>query len=83
MREALATLTELVGILGVDLEAGQLDESGAANEALKGVVEFLLELREEARNAKDFATADKIRDKLGELGIVIADTKDGPTWKIG
>jgi len=83
LREALATLTELVGILGVDLEAGQLDESGAANEALKGVVEFLLELREEARNAKNFATADKIRDRLGELGIVIADTKDGPTWKMG
>ena len=83
LREALATLTELVGILGVDLETDQLDDSGAANEALKGVVEFLLELREEARSAKDFATADKIRDRLVEIGITIADTKDGPTWKMG
>ncbi|MFW9945040.1 MAG: cysteine--tRNA ligase [Candidatus Sifarchaeia archaeon] len=83
LREALATLTELVGILGVDLDAGQLDESGVANEALKGVVELLLELREEARGAKDFAMADKIRNRLGELGITIADTKDGPTWKMG
>ncbi|MFX0045900.1 MAG: cysteine--tRNA ligase [Candidatus Hermodarchaeota archaeon] len=83
LREALATLTELVGILGIDLESGQLDEPGAASERLKGVVEFLLELREEARSAKDFAAADKIRDRLGELGIVIADTKDGPTWKMG
>ncbi|MFX1604127.1 MAG: cysteine--tRNA ligase [Promethearchaeota archaeon] len=83
LREALATLTELVGILGIDLESGQLDEPGAASERLKGVVEFLLELREEARSAKDFAAADKIRNRLGELGIVIADTKDGPTWKMG
>lgn len=83
LREALATLTELVGILGVDLDAGQLDESGVANEALKGVVELLLDLREEARGAKDFAMADKIRNRLGELGIIIADTKDGPTWKMG
>ncbi|MHA2379111.1 MAG: cysteine--tRNA ligase [Candidatus Thorarchaeota archaeon] len=83
LREALATLTELVGILGVDLEAGQLDDSGAASEVLKGVVEFLLKLREEARDAKDFATADRIRDRLKQLDIVIADTKDGPTWKMG
>ncbi len=83
LREALAALTELVEILGVDLEAGQFDEPSVVNEMLKGVVEFLLELREEARSAKDFATADKIRNRLGEIGITIADTKDGPTWKMG
>ncbi|MFW9799805.1 MAG: cysteine--tRNA ligase [Candidatus Thorarchaeota archaeon] len=83
LREALATLVELMGILGIDFAAEEIEDSGVAAEALKGVVEFLLELREEARKSKDFATSDRIRDRLGELGIVIADTKDGPTWKIG
>ncbi|MFQ5834029.1 MAG: cysteine--tRNA ligase, partial [Candidatus Thorarchaeota archaeon] len=83
LREALATLVELMGILGIDLAAKELEDSGVAAEALKGVVEFLLELREEARKAKDFATSDRIRDRLGEIGIIVTDTKDGPTWKIG
>jgi cysteinyl-tRNA synthetase len=84
LREALAVLTELVGILGVTLtDEAQIGEgAGQATEALKGIVEFLLELREDARKSKDFAKADRIRDRLGELGIEIVDTKDGPTWKM-
>jgi cysteinyl-tRNA synthetase len=83
LREALATLTELVGILGVNLEQGT-QEAGASVESaetLKGVVEFLLELREDARKGKDWATSDKIRDGLAEAGIIVTDTKDGPSWK--
>ena len=82
LREALSVLTELVGILGIDLEAGETADESGSNEALKGVVEFLLELREEARQAKDFAKSDQIRNRLAQLGIMIADTKDGPTWKM-
>lgn len=84
LREALSVLTELVGILGVNLsdEAQVGEGDGQAAETLKGIVEFLLELREDARKSKDFAKADQIRDRLGELGIEIADTKDGPTWKM-
>jgi cysteinyl-tRNA synthetase len=83
LREALAVLTELVGILGVDLGAsGAAADSGASAEALKGTVELLLELRENARKSKDYATSDKIRDRLAELGITVTDTKDGPTWKM-
>jgi cysteinyl-tRNA synthetase len=81
LREALSVLTELVGILGIDLTAGDAVDDSGASKALKGVVEFLLELREEARQAKDWAKSDQIRDRLGELGITITDTKDGPTWK--
>ncbi len=83
LREALSVLSELIGILGIDLEASEVSEdSGESAEALKGVVEFLLDLREDARKAKDFAKSDQIRDRLGQLGITIADTKDGPTWKM-
>ena len=83
LREALSVLTELVGILGINLEAGETADDSGSSEALKGVVEFLLELREEARKSKDFAKSDQIRNRLSQLGITIADTKDGPTWKMG
>ncbi|MFW9805890.1 MAG: cysteine--tRNA ligase [Candidatus Thorarchaeota archaeon] len=83
LREALAVLTELVGILGVNLEGAEIREGiDQSVEVLKGVVELLLDIRENARKTKDFGTADQIRDKLGELGIEISDTKDGPTWKM-
>ena len=82
LREAYSVLSELVGILGVDLESSESEDASGTSETLKGIVEFLLEIREDARKAKDFAQADKIRDRLGELGITIADTKDGPTWKM-
>ncbi len=84
LREAMAVLTELLGILGIvigdDALAGE--GGGQAAETLKGVVDFLLELREEARKSKDFAKADQIRNHLGTLGIEVMDTKDGPTWKM-
>ena len=43
----------------------------------------LLEQRAEARAAKDFATADAIRDRLKDAGIEIEDTPQGPQWSIG
>jgi cysteinyl-tRNA synthetase len=85
LREALAVLTQFVGILGVDLDKTLRDvsEGGEAAETLRNVVDLLLELRESARASKDYATSDKIRDGLAEVGIEVTDTKDGPTWKMG
>ena len=82
LRETYATLIELVEILGVNLSSTGASEGGAFAETLRGVVEFLLELREDARKNKDYTTSDKIRDRLAELGVEVTDTKDGPTWKI-
>ncbi|WP_209404308.1 cysteine--tRNA ligase [Pseudozobellia sp. WGM2] len=61
-------------------------EQGAANgkdtEKLSGVVELLINLRKEARDNKDFATSDKIRDQLAEMGIQLKDGKEGTTFSI-
>lgn len=46
------------------------------------LVEFILELRREARTEKNWALSDKIRDRLGELGIKIKDGKDKTTWSL-
>jgi cysteinyl-tRNA synthetase len=58
-------------ILGIKVETG-------ANRAqLNGVVNLLVEIRKEAKAKKDFATSDKIRNQLAEMGIQIKDEKDG------
>jgi cysteinyl-tRNA synthetase len=49
-------------------------------EKLKGVVEMLIQMRNEARANKNFALSDEIRDKLQELGIIIKDGKEGTTF---
>ncbi len=52
------------------------------DEAYQKAVDLLLELRLEAKNNKDWATSDKIRNELTTLGFTIKDTKDGFEWSI-
>jgi len=46
------------------------------------LIELMLQMRQQAKMNKDWATADKIRDELKELKVVIKDTKDGADWSI-
>ena len=46
------------------------------------LIETMINLRQEAKLNKDFATADKIRNELNEMGIELRDTKDGAEWKL-
>ena len=48
-----------------------------------GLIRLLIELRANARTQKDWATSDKVRDQLKELGVVLEDRADGTTWKVG
>jgi cysteinyl-tRNA synthetase len=41
------------------------------------ILQILLEIRQRARENKDWATSDYIRDRLKEIGIIVEDTKDG------
>lgn len=50
-------------------------------EVLDEEVEKLIEERQAARKAKDFAKADEIRDKLADMGIILKDTREGVQWK--
>ncbi|WP_121352926.1 cysteine--tRNA ligase [Flavisolibacter nicotianae] len=52
-------------------------ESAAEEDKLKGVMKVLIDLRKEARTKKDWATSDKIRNQLAEIGIQLKDDKDG------
>ena len=52
-------------------------DNGANRQQLNGVVELLIEIRKQAKDNKDFATSDKIRNQLAEMGIQLKDEKDG------
>lgn len=65
-------------ILGLKSES----EASAGNEAYKKAIDLLLNMRLEAKQNKDWATSDKIRNELTALGFEIKDTKDGFEWKI-
>ena len=69
----------LFDILGLRDGEKSLDNN---SDKLSGAVELLIKLRAEARNNRDFATSDKIRDQLQEMGIQLKDGKDGTTFSI-
>ena len=66
-------LTELTDILGITVEKEE--------ELLDSDVENLIEERQAARKAKNFARADEIRQELLEKGIILEDTREGVKWK--
>jgi len=57
--------------------------SDAGNsEVLSGTINLLIQLRQEAKANKDWATSDKIRNELNSIGIELKDTKEGVDWKL-
>ena len=75
---AQRTLRELAGILGLTLEGAAVDSGN--NVAVKPFIDLLLSVRADLREAKQWALADKVRDQLKELGVVMEDSRDGTTW---
>ena len=78
MTKVFAEFCSIIGVLEGEAEAAGNDGDGGLTEQL---MQLLLELRQDARKAKNYAQADAIRNKLGELGIVIEDTPQGARWK--
>jgi cysteinyl-tRNA synthetase len=69
-------LLRLAGVLGLRLE----DTSAGAGDATP-FIELLVQLRQELRDAKQWALADGVRDRLETLGVTIEDTPTGTTWR--
>jgi cysteinyl-tRNA synthetase len=76
VRQAAALFDKLCDILGLLYERGGEDSLDAA-------IEALIEERQAARKARNFARADAIRDELAAKGIVLEDTPQGVKWHRG
>ena len=90
----VAAYDEIIAVLGLAEPAAALDdiagpiaalasELGLDDVAGEAAIEAMIDLRAEARSAKDWATADQIRDGLAAVGIALEDTPDGARWHRG
>lgn len=76
-----ALYRELGGdVLGIIPET-DITTSGDENRE-KALIEMLIEMRKRARENKDYAESDRIRDALAEQGVILEDRPDGTIWKI-
>lgn len=60
----------------------QNDAREESSDKIGGVIELLIKLRKEARDNKDWALSDQIRDELAELGVQLKDGREGTTYTI-
>lgn len=74
-------MAHILGLWDVP-EAGPAEGSSPADAALSALVEAQLQARAEAKSAKDFGTADAIRDRLTAAGVQIEDTPAGAKWSL-
>ena len=80
----LAEVMGMLAILGLDATSATWERSDDQQLAavVDGLVTELLKHREAARERKDFAAADAIRDSLTALGVDVSDTPQGPRWRV-
>jgi len=76
--QAQQTLLTLTGVLGFDLSSG----APAAQIEAQPFVELLIHIRQELRAARQWELADKIRDELANLGVMLEDTPTGTEWRM-
>ena len=67
------------GVLGIIPDEA---DSGASAEREAGLIRLLVDLRTQARANREWATSDRIRDQLKELGVILEDRPDGTIWKV-
>jgi cysteinyl-tRNA synthetase len=71
------TLARVLGLL----EAPER-ERAAIDPQLKARIESLVDQRGEARGRRDFSEADRLREELSRLGVVLEDTPHGTNWRL-
>jgi cysteinyl-tRNA synthetase len=75
-KELMSSIRELSKILGIPL-----DEDKASTEDLEQVMGLIVEWRKELRKIKQFEMADRIREDLKSVGILLEDSTEGTTWR--
>ena len=78
VQEAQDVLAKLLGVLGIDLH-----EPDTASDDATPFIDLLVRVRRQLREAKQWGLADKIRDDLATLNVVVEDTPDDTVWRRG
>ena len=81
----LGEVNGMLSILGLDAASEAWQQGGDQQRlaaVVDGLIAELLKQRAAARERKDFASADAIRDSLAQLGVEVSDTPQGPRWKV-
>jgi cysteinyl-tRNA synthetase len=79
--ESLAAAARLAAVRRFDRFLG-LDLDAEVDQALPSGAEALIAEREAARAARDFAAADRLRDRLAAMGVEVTDTRAGTSWRL-
>jgi cysteinyl-tRNA synthetase len=79
-REALSQVLAMSTVLGIDPDSWST--SSDLTPVVDGLVALALAQRAAARERKDYAAADAVRDQLAAAGVVVEDTADGPHWTL-
>jgi len=85
VEKALHSVRAMLDVLGVDpldLAWASNSQSGVLDETVDALIQHRIAARTVAKQEKDFATADAIRDELRALGILLEDSADGVRWTL-
>src|SRR5262249_29116558 len=82
LRRGAIVLKELSQILGIFAEPHQA-AGKEQDQLVDGLMQLLIDLRAEARKSKNFALADQIRQRLGQLAVTLEDRPGGTSWRRG
>jgi cysteinyl-tRNA synthetase len=80
LRKGVVVLKELSQILGL-FEEPAVRQEGGDDRLVNGLMQLLIDLRAEARKGKNFALADQIRQRLGQLSVTLEDRPGGTGWR--
>jgi len=80
--EALLAAARSLGLLLEDADAAFWPAPAGADDAAEALIREILAMRKKAREDKDYARADRIRDAFVQAGVDIRDTPEGPTWTL-
>ena len=80
--EDIALLNKTLNGFFFDVCGLSAEDSSSNNEVTGHLMDFILEMRTEAKANKDFAKSDLIRDRLAQMNIQIKDSKEGTSWSI-
>ncbi len=80
-KRGVLSMKEFTQVLGVFLTAPAKPKDDASGQLVNGLMQLLIDLRAEARKAKNFALGDQIRKRLGELGVTLEDRPGGTIWR--